>query len=351
MFTQLKIKKKGLQHILLFSILVLSFSSCNTWIGAPYTSPSKMVEVKIGMSMKEVNTALGVSPYDVHHMQDDVNSLLTYKYRKQFRRKIVNSENQLHNEESQTSGKLWYKEPSDLYVFFKDNKMTSLITDAGVKDSEALLIDNNAIQAISKENINLYMLAKNEGVKDTTFAYDIRAIKINNKLTLYKIIRIEKDASIKIIQKTNLNTGIIRNTRTLPSYSSPTINRNYNNSISFGGFANVLGVGYERIIIRTGRFKFGAGLGVGFDFFGVGVAVPFYGFAAMSLDKKHQSSLELSSGGAFVLGYRSYVQGVPITLGYRYEHKKLFFRAGVGLGVYFGQYAFIVGNLAVGFRF
>jgi len=142
--------------------LCLLFSACsNVWIAPPYTDSEKIIGLKSSMSIDDVTSQLGIPPFDVYHLQEDGSTVLVYNYRLKNRRMSYGSDVQLHDEESQTAGKLWYSKKSFLvYVLFQDGKMKSLVTDAGRDDSEALLITNNSIELLSKDELDLYELAK-----------------------------------------------------------------------------------------------------------------------------------------------------------------------------------------------
>lgn len=151
-----------MKRLILFATALFYLSSCsNIWIAPPYTSSEKIIGLKTSMSISGVNNQLGIPPFDVYHLKEDGSSVLVYNYRLKNRKVNVTSDQKMHNEESQTSGKEWYsKESYLLYVLFKDGKMQSAVTDVGRKDSEALMITNNTIQMLSKDEMSLFELAK-----------------------------------------------------------------------------------------------------------------------------------------------------------------------------------------------
>lgn len=148
--------------LILFISMVLFTASCsNTWIAPPFTDSEKIIGLKSSMTIDKVSDQLGIPPFDVYHIKDDGSTVVVYNYRLKNRKVAIVSENKMHNEESQTAGKLWYsKESSLLYVLFKDGKMQSAVTDIGRKDSEALLITNNTIQFLSKDELGVFELSK-----------------------------------------------------------------------------------------------------------------------------------------------------------------------------------------------
>jgi len=150
------------RHFTLLVALCFFFSACsNVWIAPPYTDSEKIIELNSSMSISTVTSTLGIPPFDVYHLQEDGNSILVYNYRVKNRKLNYGSDNQLHNEESQTAGKLWYSDESFLlYVLFHDGKMKSLITDAGREHSEGLLIIDNTIRLLSKDELDAFELTK-----------------------------------------------------------------------------------------------------------------------------------------------------------------------------------------------
>ncbi len=339
----------NITKLIFFGFWVFFLSSCNSWIGAPYTSPLKIIEVEKDMSIKEVNNALGVPAYNVLHLNSKGSTLLSYKYRKQFRRKIVYSDEQMHNEESQKSGSVWYKNPSNLYVFFHNDKMRSLVTDAGFNDSEALMIDNNAIQAISKDNIDFYMMAKNETVRDSSFGFDIKSFKLNGKVTVYQIIRIKKDTELKVLRRSmpaEITTTKIRKTRSLPSYSKPKTVSEFKNNISMGFIGYTACVNYERSIYTTGKFNIGAGAGMGYNFVGRGLGVPLYAYAGLTFNNVH--SVEYQFGITPVLGLYRTVIITPALINYRLGYKRFLFKIGVGIDIFSGNLTGVLPSFCFG---
>jgi hypothetical protein len=123
----------------------------------PYTSVDKMILLKADMNMQTVNEILGIQPYDIYTIQETGGSILVYYYRVKDRKVKLptdpkKQEEFIHSEEYQRAGDTYYNlENSKLYVFFKDGKMKSMMTDRGLEKSEYLMILNNNIRYISKE--------------------------------------------------------------------------------------------------------------------------------------------------------------------------------------------------------
>lgn len=135
-------------------------SSCSYWIAPPYTNVEKIAKIKPGMSIEEVNNVLGISPYNIFHIQDDGGSVITYKYRLKKRRMTVPArmKKQMEvraSEEAQTLGSAWYdSEEYTIYVLFKDLKVKSLMSDEGISKSEFILLKDNNLRIITKKEFN-----------------------------------------------------------------------------------------------------------------------------------------------------------------------------------------------------
>lgn len=173
---------------LLFIAIIALFSSCTNsyWIEAPYTSVEKLANLKAGMNISQVNSTLGIPPYNIYHIQEDGSSVITYNYRIRNRRMAMPSDpikqKELKaTEAAQTQGETWYEtESHTVFVFFKDGQMKSMISDEGMKKSEYLLIKDNNLKIISKKeynsirkiedsrNTNLLILDENKQVRSIT---------------------------------------------------------------------------------------------------------------------------------------------------------------------------------------
>lgn len=150
----MKLKKTGI-----FVVLLITLWSCKTSITSYspyYTEPLKVSQLQKGMNLQQVNDQLGVEPFDVYFAGDDC-KIIAYKYRLKYRTYKASIKKRGFNTlESQTGGKEYYDKPNTVYVYFVDNKMTSLISDEGLKESAYIITDNNTLKLISKENLVLY---------------------------------------------------------------------------------------------------------------------------------------------------------------------------------------------------
>jgi hypothetical protein len=137
--------------------VIFALSGCSRWIAPPYTNVDRLVNIKTGMTLAQVNTELGIEPYDVYFKGND-ESIVIYNYRVKDRIVEVSGDydNITHSEISQNNGKDWYGEKYFCYVYFKDKKVKSMITDRGKQTSEDILVKNNNIFLIQRDNLGFY---------------------------------------------------------------------------------------------------------------------------------------------------------------------------------------------------
>lgn len=138
-------------------IALLIITGCSRWIAPPYTNVDKLSTVKIGMNLQQVNNQLGIEPYDVYFRGDN-DFIVIYNYRVKDRIMKVSGDynNTIHSDISQTNGGDWYGEKYFCYVYFKDKKVKSIVTDEGKKKSEDILVKNNNLYLIQKDQIGFY---------------------------------------------------------------------------------------------------------------------------------------------------------------------------------------------------
>jgi len=142
---------------MLLIIVMLSTISCSRWIAPPYTNVDKLSNIQIGATLQQVNNELGIEPYDVYYKGKE-DFIVIYNYRVKDRiMKVSNDyENTIHSDISQTNGSEWYGEKYFCYIYFKDKKVKSIITDLGKTKSEDILVKNNNIFLIQKDKIGFY---------------------------------------------------------------------------------------------------------------------------------------------------------------------------------------------------
>ncbi len=148
---------KKIIMILLLSISLVGCASRTGWIAPQYTSVEKILNVRPGMTLSDVNMTLGIDPFDVYYIYSDGSFILVYNYRLKYRmmdESIINKE-PITSERAQTVGEPIYPDYSSrLYVIFKDNIVQSLITDAGKENAEYILLVENNVQLLTANELD-----------------------------------------------------------------------------------------------------------------------------------------------------------------------------------------------------
>ena len=144
-----------MKKLALAAFIAIVYSSCTYFIAPPYTSVNELIKVRKGMTISKVNEVLGIQPYDIYTVQDDGGTILVYNYRIKERKMSVNGNfaKVTKSERGQKEGIDWYGEPSRVYILFEEDNVASLITDHGREDAELLMITNNNLQLISREDL------------------------------------------------------------------------------------------------------------------------------------------------------------------------------------------------------
>ena len=186
--------KKFIQYILLASV-VLSFTSCATKImfdsKVPYyTSVENLLKLKPGMTFNSVKTTLGIDPYDVLTIQSDNGATIyTYHYRLKDR-KVTRPANDFikrdyeHTELFQKEGTDWYSLSEKIaYLYFKDGKYMSFISEDGLKMAEYVMLLDNNLRIISSEDLKKLLVTKignNYITNDSTYIFKMDKETKNN---------------------------------------------------------------------------------------------------------------------------------------------------------------------------
>lgn len=143
--------------------ITLSLGSCNVYIAPKFTDVEKIVALKSGMSIGQINSTLGIEPYDIYHIQESGATLISYNYRVKERRIKIPTlnanefERKTTNEASQTAGEVKYdKNYKALFVLIKEGRLVSMITSSGRAESEYILVNANNIQVISEKNLTQF---------------------------------------------------------------------------------------------------------------------------------------------------------------------------------------------------
>lgn len=132
--------------ILIATMVSPSFSIAQV---AKFASVESVIDLKMNSTIEEVISKLGSKPYNIYSKQKDGYAIYTYKY-KLVERKV--SQRLINSKGGETIGTEVYNgKEHELFLLFKDDKLETLITSDGRKNSEPLILLNNTIFTRSKE--------------------------------------------------------------------------------------------------------------------------------------------------------------------------------------------------------
>ena len=127
-------KNINYEKILQVFLIALIFSSCSNVIVPYYTTVDKITEVDPGMSKDQVVETLGIAPYEIFHGIEGGCEIHQFKYK----HKEI-SHGTLNSYSSNNNGVERFVDPSNLYIYYRDGKVESLVTDAGKKGGSMVL--------------------------------------------------------------------------------------------------------------------------------------------------------------------------------------------------------------------
>lgn len=152
-----------MKALLYAGAIALLMSSCAQMVAPPYTTVEKIARINPGMSYSDVSSTLGVPPFDIYHMSGDGSTVHLFNYKLKERRNKGCSlfmRDFYSKEENLTTGSSFYTEEQKVYVLFDKGKVSGMVTDAGRDDSEDLLVQNNTIQFIAKNERHALLYEK-----------------------------------------------------------------------------------------------------------------------------------------------------------------------------------------------
>ena len=122
-----------MKRILQLLLVTLVFSSCSNIIVPYYTTVAKMTKVNPGMTKENVVATLGVTPYEIFHGIENGCEIHQFKYKhKEVSHGTLNSYSNIKGAER-------FVDPSNVYIYYRDGKVESLVTDEGKKEGSVVL--------------------------------------------------------------------------------------------------------------------------------------------------------------------------------------------------------------------
>ena len=130
-------------------VVTLGLTGCKSVQVPKFTSVENIYQVKLNSSLEEVISLFGSKPYNILSNQIDGYTIFTYKY-KLVERKI--NPKKINTRGGEASGfEVYYPKEQVVFLFFKNNKLESLVTSDGRKESPSLIMLNNTIYTITQD--------------------------------------------------------------------------------------------------------------------------------------------------------------------------------------------------------
>jgi len=147
------------KSILFLSAVVIAamFTSCNTANQfAKFTSTDRLYQLQVGNNYETVVSTLGCEPYNLLSKQADGYDIYVYKYKvveRIFDAKLINERG------SESAGTEVYRGKEETaFLIFKNNKLESVVTGEGRKDSPQLVMFNNTLYEVTKNTKGEYVI-------------------------------------------------------------------------------------------------------------------------------------------------------------------------------------------------
>ncbi len=133
--------KKIKNTLLLLGVLIVSSLNAQKIQKEHFTTIDKLFYVELGMTSNEVQSTLGVEPFDFYQNLSEGEMIVEYRY---LHKKLeIKSKD---NNYVKSTGEDYYTEPSSIYCTYdKEGKLIAYYTDAGKNNSEAAYIWENTI--------------------------------------------------------------------------------------------------------------------------------------------------------------------------------------------------------------
>jgi hypothetical protein len=153
---------KSILKIVVGAILLAGCSQQRFVVMPAFTDVSHIEKLKLGMNKSEVAATLEVNPIDFYYLQDGVD-VYVYNYRLTEKRISVTNDNTQIKEgnsvlndhidgmASRTAGTPYFTEWRRLYISFKGDKMSAMISDSGKNDANAVVMQLASVQALQTD--------------------------------------------------------------------------------------------------------------------------------------------------------------------------------------------------------
>lgn len=139
-------KKKFIKSSIAIA-LAIGLVSCSTLNLPNFTSVEEIYTLQTGMSLAQVNQALGVTPHEFYTNFQDGSKVVEYKYRRQYQQVSSSRLPYVLNE-----GRESYRDEESVFVVFdsKSGKMLNYITSSGLKSATVELNNGNNLKLVKE---------------------------------------------------------------------------------------------------------------------------------------------------------------------------------------------------------
>lgn len=147
---------KKRQYLLSLAAAILALTGCSTTRMAKFTSIENLLSLKTGVTLEETIATLGSKPYDIYINQGCGYIIYEYKYKVIEREVAASTVNTKGGETAGTevyAGKL-----NSVFLFFKDGKLETFITDKGRKDGLYLVTLDHTLCTVTLDKNGQYIL-------------------------------------------------------------------------------------------------------------------------------------------------------------------------------------------------
>ena len=124
------------KNFIITGILLLSMSlSAQDKISIEYfTTIEKIYNIELGMTPAQVNSELGIEPFDIYQNLENGELILEYRYKHKY---IRNNVAQIYYQSNMNQGEVYYDKPSSLFMIFDSNRtLTSYYTESGKQSAK-----------------------------------------------------------------------------------------------------------------------------------------------------------------------------------------------------------------------
>ena len=212
------------KNFIITGILLLSMSlSAQDKISIEYfTTIEKIYNIELGMTPAQVNSELGIEPFDIYQNLENGELILEYRYKHKY---IRNNVAQIYYQSNMNQGEVYYDKPSSLFMIFDSNRtLTSYYTESGKQSAKeaykwenTMLMHNKNIDCKdcrvliapdSKTDLVEIAKEKTESDKAVAKAESKAAAEVKAKAEATKVKKEESTATIQTSVTVNKPTDL-----------------------------------------------------------------------------------------------------------------------------------------------